>query len=230
MYCRHSKISIFENIEINVYYLYASLGNVYLSDHDEEYVMTFPNGYCRSILTMPWIELGGRTEITCKASGYSTQLEFHTKPFYGGKKNRITADVYGPNQKKPFLSVYGEWNGIMYSKYTDVKDSEIFFDTFTVPTVSKKVRFLRKQEEFESRRLWQHVTINLKENNIEGASEGKHRLEEVQRQDARMRKETNTKWVTRFFDEWEEGEEWKFHYKRPLYSRLNLPKPGGNKV
>ena len=28
-------------------------------DYDEEYTITFPNGYGRSILTVPWIELGG---------------------------------------------------------------------------------------------------------------------------------------------------------------------------
>lgn len=208
---------------------FSFLGNVYLGDQDEEYAMTFPSGYCRSILTMPWIELGGRTEITCAATGYSAQIEFHTKPFYGGKKNRVTAEVYGPNSRKPYLSVFGEWNGVIYCKQPDAKEQDIFFDTLTVPTQRKFVRALGKQEEFESRRMWQIVTKNLKENNIEGATAGKHRLEEIQRQDARMRKETNTKWVTRFFDEWVEGEESKFEYKRPLYSRKGMHKPGSSK-
>lgn len=38
-------------------------------DYDEEYYLTFPNGYGRSILTVPWIELGGTVQITCPKTG-----------------------------------------------------------------------------------------------------------------------------------------------------------------
>lgn len=33
----------------------------------------------RSILTTPWIEFGGECYITCVNSGYTANLEFHTK-------------------------------------------------------------------------------------------------------------------------------------------------------
>ena len=33
-------------------------GTVNLLDHNEEYVVTFPSGFGRSILTVPWVELG----------------------------------------------------------------------------------------------------------------------------------------------------------------------------
>ena len=94
-----------------LYLLKFDLGSVFVSDHNEEYVMTFPNAYgrlefyfsskffcffwcfqvqvnflimmsfliIRSILTVPWVELAGRTEITCAKSGYSSQIELHTK-------------------------------------------------------------------------------------------------------------------------------------------------------
>ena len=75
--------------------------------------------YCRSILTVPWIELGGSVAITCAKTGYNAQIEFITKPFYGGKKHRVTAEVYQPNEKKSFLSVAGEWNGTMEAKWAD---------------------------------------------------------------------------------------------------------------
>lgn len=48
---------------------------------------------CRSILTVPWVELGGECNISCSKSGYSATIVFHTKPFYGGKKHRITAEI-----------------------------------------------------------------------------------------------------------------------------------------
>lgn len=47
----------------------------------------------RSILTVPWVELGGECNISCSKSGYSATITFHTKPFYGGKKHRITAEI-----------------------------------------------------------------------------------------------------------------------------------------
>lgn len=47
----------------------------------------------RSILTVPWIELGGTVEIRCPQTGYHATIEFLTKPFYGGKRNKVTAEV-----------------------------------------------------------------------------------------------------------------------------------------
>lgn len=44
-------------------------GIVSVLDYDEEYYLTFPNGYGRSILTVPWIELGGTVQITCPKTG-----------------------------------------------------------------------------------------------------------------------------------------------------------------
>lgn len=88
-------------------------------EHDEQYIVTFPNGYGRSILTVPWIELGGPVTITCPKTGYYSNIEFLTKPFYGNKKHKITAEVFAPNEKKPFLTINGEWNGMMEAKWND---------------------------------------------------------------------------------------------------------------
>lgn len=34
---------------------------------------------CRSILTVPWMEMGGQTAITCAKSGYNANIHFHCK-------------------------------------------------------------------------------------------------------------------------------------------------------
>jgi oxysterol-binding protein-related protein 9/10/11 len=70
-------------------------------------------------LTVPWIELGGTVTVTCAKSGYSANIEFLTKPFYGGKKNRVSAEVFAPQEKKPFVTITGEWNGAMEAKWAD---------------------------------------------------------------------------------------------------------------
>ena len=33
----------------------------------------------RSILNVPWVELGGKVSVTCPKTSYSANIEFHTK-------------------------------------------------------------------------------------------------------------------------------------------------------
>ncbi|KAA0714238.1 Oxysterol-binding protein-related protein 9 [Triplophysa tibetana] len=190
-------------------------GCVSCLEHDEHYILTFPNGYGRSILTVPWVELGGECNISCSKSGYSANIVFHTKPFYGGKKHRITAEIFPPNDKKSFCSIEGEWNGVMYAKWA-TGENTVFIDTKRIGIMNKKVRKLEDQLEYESRSLWKDVTLNLKLRDIEAATDAKHRLEEKQRAEARERKENEMQWETRLFHE--DGECWV--YDEPLLKRL----------
>ncbi|XP_021918104.1 oxysterol-binding protein-related protein 9 isoform X2 [Zootermopsis nevadensis] len=191
-------------------------GCISVLDFDEEYIVTFPNGYGRSILTIPWIELGGSVTITCAKTGYSANVEFLTKPFYGGKKNRITAEVFQPNDKKPFLSVTGEWNGGMEAKWADGR-TEMFVDVNKINVVKKKVRPIAEQAENESRRLWKEVTAGLRLKDIDRATNAKFALEQKQRDEAKERKERGFKWETMLFQE--AGENWV--YKNPLIMRIS---------
>ncbi|XP_072295617.1 oxysterol-binding protein-related protein 9 isoform X2 [Eucyclogobius newberryi] len=190
-------------------------GCVSCLEHDEHYILTFPNGYGRSILTVPWVELGGECNISCSKSGYSANIVFHTKPFYGGKKHRITAEIFAPNDKKSFCSIEGEWNGVMYAKWA-TGENTIFIDTKKMGLIKKKVRKLEDQVEHESRKLWKDVTQNLKLKDIDAATEAKHNLEEKQRAEARERKENEQQWETRLFHE--DGECWV--YDEPLLKRI----------
>uniref|UniRef100_A0AAQ5ZAM7 Oxysterol-binding protein n=1 Tax=Amphiprion ocellaris TaxID=80972 RepID=A0AAQ5ZAM7_AMPOC len=190
-------------------------GCVSCLEHDEHYILNFPNGYGRSILTVPWVELGGECNISCSKSGYSANIVFHTKPFYGGKKHRITAEIFAPNDRRSFCSIEGEWNGVMYAKWA-TGENTVFIDTKRMGIIKKKVRKLEDQLEYESRRLWRDVTLNLKLKDIDAATEAKHRLEEKQRAEARERKENEQQWETRLFHE--DGECWV--YDEPLLKRL----------
>uniref|UniRef100_A0A8C6EW36 Oxysterol-binding protein n=1 Tax=Marmota marmota marmota TaxID=9994 RepID=A0A8C6EW36_MARMA len=194
-------------------------GCVSCLDYDEHYILTFPNGYGRSILTVPWVELGGECNINCSKTGYSANIVFHTKPFYGGKKHRITAEIFSPNDKKSFCSIEGEWNGVMYAKYA-TGENTVFVDTKKLPIIKKKVRKLEDQNEYEYGCLWKDVTFNLKIRDIDAATEAKHRLEERQRAEARERKEKEIQWETRLFHE--DGECWV--YDEPLLKHLGAVK------
>uniref|UniRef100_A0A2K6P4M2 Oxysterol-binding protein n=1 Tax=Rhinopithecus roxellana TaxID=61622 RepID=A0A2K6P4M2_RHIRO len=182
-------------------------GCVSCLDYDEHYILTFPNGYGRSILTVPWVELGGECNINCSKTDYSANIIFYTKPFYGGKKHRITAEIFSLNDKKSFCSIEGEWNGVMYAKYA-TGENTVFVDTKKLPIIKKKVRKLEDQNEYESRSLWKDVTFNLKIRDIDAATEAKHR------------KEKEIQWETRLFHE--DGERWV--YDEPLLKRLGAAK------
>lgn len=172
-----------------------------------------------SILTVPWIELGGSVTISCPQSGYRADVEFLTKPFYGGKRNRVTAEVYAPNEKKSFLSINGEWSGAMEAKSNDgQKRAEVFVDVNKMPIFKKRVQPISEQTENESRRVWVDVTAGLRFNDIDKATNAKSKLEQKQRDEAKQRKETGTEWETRHFKP--VGDAW--IYANSLSQRLYL--------
>ncbi|XP_034109293.1 oxysterol-binding protein-related protein 9 isoform X1 [Drosophila albomicans] len=193
-------------------------GVVTLVDRSEEYIVTFPNGYGRSILTVPWIELGGSVEIKCPQTGYYANIEFLTKPFYGGKRNKVSAEIYSPNDKKPFVSIAGEWSGLMEAKWHDKNKTEVFVDVNRIPIFKKQVRPIVEQDEYESRRVWKEVTAGLKFNDIERATNAKFVVEQQQRDQAKVRKEYDLAWEHKHFKPI--GENW--IYTKPLSQRMYL--------
>ncbi|XP_072378379.1 oxysterol-binding protein-related protein 9 isoform X1 [Diabrotica undecimpunctata] len=211
--------SKFLGLSICVYNIGQGIVNVI--DYDEEYILTFPNGYGRSILTIPWIELGGTVTINCPKTGYNCNIEFITKPFYGNKKNRITAEVFGPDEKKPFLTVSGEWSGIMDYKWTD-RETEEYVDVNQLNIIKKQVKPISQQEENESRKLWKEVTAGLKFNEIDRATAAKQSLEQKQRDEAKERKESGQEWQTKLF--YRIGED-AFTYIKPLRQRILSGQP-----
>ncbi|XP_038652837.1 oxysterol-binding protein-related protein 10-like [Scyliorhinus canicula] len=185
----------------------AGEGVLFLGEHDEEYVFTLPCAYARSILTVPWVELGGKVSINCAKSGYSAAVTFHTKPFYGGKVHRVTAEVkYNPTNTI-VCKAQGEWNGTLEFTYSNGETKVI--DTTKLPVIRKKIRPIKKQGLFESRRLWELVTNALQDGNIGAATEYKHLLEERQRVEERQRAATNTLWKPKYFRK--EGDGWVYY-------------------
>ncbi|XP_059822341.1 oxysterol-binding protein-related protein 11 isoform X2 [Hypanus sabinus] len=186
-------------------------GLLCLLDHGEEYTFTLPCAYARSILTVPWVELGGKVNVNCAKTGYSAAITFHTKPFYGGKLHRVTAEVKHNTTNTVVCRVQGEWNGVLEFTYSNGDSRTI--DVTKLPVTKKRVRPIKKQGPFESRRLWQHVTEALRVKNIAKATEHKSLLEERQRSEARHRAETETPWKTKYFHQ--EGDGW--IYYKPLW-------------
>ncbi|XP_066918696.1 oxysterol-binding protein-related protein 11-like isoform X1 [Clytia hemisphaerica] len=176
-------------------------GVISLPELHEDYIITFPNAYCRSILTQPWIELGGRTLIRCPQSGYSASVTFHTKPFYGGKLNRVTFEVKNSSSDTGQVICHGEgsWDGKIQFNYPKRTPSSKTIDVKDLSITPKRVRPVDKQLDYESRKLWQNVTESLIKPNLEKATEEKHKLEERQRKEAKERVASGTEWKTKLF-------------------------------
>ncbi|XP_036365788.1 oxysterol-binding protein-related protein 11 isoform X1 [Octopus sinensis] len=187
-----------------------------LLEFDEEYVFGLPSVYARSILTVPWVELGDKIYINCRKTGYSAAVTFHTKPFYGGKLHRIAAEVKN-NMGTIICKGQGEWNN--YFEFTYENGETKTIDVSSLEIMRKCVRPISMQGEFESRRLWQHVTNALKLGDVNIATEHKKFLEDRQREGERLRKETNTEFATKHFHL--DGEDWV--YNKILRSRHKEP-------
>ncbi|XP_063069509.1 oxysterol-binding protein-related protein 11 [Engraulis encrasicolus] len=186
-------------------------GCLHLLDHNEEYTFTLPSAYARSILTVPWVELGGKVNVNCAKTGYSAAITFQTKPFYGGKLHRVSAEVKHNATNAVVCRVQGEWNGTLEFTYSSGETRVI--DVTKLPVTRKRVRPVDKQGPYESRRLWQHVTASLRQRDMEKATEHKRFLEERQRTEERHRTETHTPWRTKCFER--KGESWV--YFQPLW-------------
>ncbi|XP_039699403.1 oxysterol-binding protein-related protein 10 isoform X3 [Pteropus medius] len=186
-------------------------GVLRLLEHGEEYVFTLPSAYARSILTIPWVELGGKVSISCAKTGYSATVIFHTKPFYGGKVHRVTAEVKHNPTNTIVCKAHGEWNGTLEFTYNNGETKVI--DTTTLPVCPKKIRPLEKQGPMESRNLWREVTQYLRLGDIDAATEQKRRLEEKQRVEERKRENLRTPWQPKYFIQ--EGDGWV--YFNPLW-------------
>ncbi|XP_006092899.1 oxysterol-binding protein-related protein 11 [Myotis lucifugus] len=194
-------------------------GILCLLEHGEEYTFSLPCAYARSILTVPWVELGGKVSVNCAKTGYSASITFHTKPFYGGKLHRVTGEVKHNGSNTVVCKVQGEWNSVLEFTYSNGETKNV--DLTKLAVTKKRVRPLEQQDPFESRRLWKNVTDSLRESEIDKATEHKRTLEERQRAEERHRIETGTPWKTKYFIK--EGDGWVYH--KPLWKIIPTTQP-----
>ncbi|KAK7893171.1 hypothetical protein WMY93_022323 [Mugilogobius chulae] len=184
---------------------------LHLLEHEEEYTFTLPCAYARSILTVPWVELGGKVNINCTKSGYSAVITFQTKPFYGGKLHKVTAEVKHNSTNAVVCRVQGEWNGSLEFSYPN-GDTRVV-DVTRLPVTKKLVR---PHREAGSHRVQVTRDRSTETEGYRQSHRHKRILEERQRTEERLRAESQTPWRTRYFQK--EGEGWVYH--KPLWKKL----------
>jgi oxysterol-binding protein-related protein 9/10/11 len=134
-------------------------GTVTLHKFNEDYVVTFPSAYGRSIMSTPWIELGGKVEIRCDKTQYRAEIEFLTKPIFRGKAHQIQGEskfdawlvgwlsfsgniYHGLASKKPLIHLKGEWNSQIYMRRGEGAEYQLFTNVLAKPDIEKVWEFL----------------------------------------------------------------------------------------
>lgn len=196
-------------------------GRIKLINFDEEYVITFPSIIFRSIFTVPWSEFCGESTVTCQKTGYQAHIKFHPKPFYRGKRDCVTAELFEPDTDTPFARLDGRWSDQVNITYANKKkkSSEVLFNHMKLAKSKKKVRHFDLQNEWESRRHWVDMTEALRKSDMESAQDVKLKFEGEQRKLEKERRQNGTRYEPRNFEN-VDGDIDKWTYKHKLSDRI----------
>ncbi|KAL4622705.1 oxysterol-binding protein-related protein 5 [Arapaima gigas] len=180
---------------------------------NEEYIITMPYAHCKGILygTMT-LELGGKITIDCEKTNFVTELEFKLKPFLGSScsVNQISGKIRMGDEV--LATIEGHWDAEVFLHEKKTGHQETLWNpspTVRQRRLKRQVVQLEQQGEFESERLWRHVTSAILACDQERATQEKFVLEEAQRREARER--GSKLWNPRLFSLDPVSNEW--HYK-----------------
>ncbi|KAG4303364.1 hypothetical protein PCANB_000263 [Pneumocystis canis] len=170
-------------------------------NRNEEYILTQPNMYARGILFGRLrFELGDHSYIRCCKNDLIADIEFKTKGFISGTYNVILGKIKRESTGEVLYEISGKWDEEMIIKDVKTGESSVLFDatdsTYTQPIVRPEY----EQEDRESRRLWSKVTNAIIQNDQDTATEAKSAIEDLQREEQKLRDAKGKKWVPRFFE------------------------------
>lgn len=179
--------------------------NLKLDEFNEEYSITLPNCYIRSIVTNPWIELGDTASINCSKTDLTASIIFHVKPFYGGICNQIRAEIKNLNEEL-VSRVTGTWDSLIEFQMQHKENKNV--NLSSVVRHKKRVRPLDKQNDNESRRVWKNVTNALAHKQIDAAIAFKDIIDKRQRNDEKYRSEHKIDYKPKLFVSINNSDEW----------------------
>uniref|UniRef100_A0A8C4DV31 Oxysterol-binding protein n=1 Tax=Dicentrarchus labrax TaxID=13489 RepID=A0A8C4DV31_DICLA len=180
----------------------------------EEYVITMPYAHCKGILygTMT-LELGGKVTIECEKTKCFTELEFKLKPFLGGacSVNQISGKISVGDEL--LATVDGHWDSEVFIHEKHSGQQETLWNPspdIRSSRLKRQVVQIDQQGEFESERLWQHVTSAIMDRDQLRATQEKFVLEEAQRRESRER--GDKAWTSRLFHQDPVTSEWTYRH------------------
>ncbi|EGC36929.1 hypothetical protein DICPUDRAFT_150556 [Dictyostelium purpureum] len=161
---------------------------------DEEYIVEAPKIVVKGVVVGSLqTETIGSTNLVCKKTGYSAEIEFKGKGLFKNKTSMV-AKVKHTSNKKSLYSLEGRWDGTVSITSTKSNDTTLFLDINSegqkpiLPTEDQ-------QEDNYSRKVWKHVISKMLANNEDEAQNQKAMVEETQRNLAKSREAKQEKWV-----------------------------------
>ncbi|CUS14599.1 unnamed protein product [Tuber aestivum] len=169
-------------------------------DGGEKYILTQPNMYVRGILfgKMKY-ELGDHSYVKCPELDLVADIEFKVKGFFTGAYNAIGGFIKRESTGEALYEIAGSWNGEIFIKDVLTGKRDLLFDATDANPTPPVVRPLSEQDDRESQKLWKPVTSSLKKRDQDAATEEKFRIEDRQREEARLREADGVEWTPRFF-------------------------------
>ncbi|ESO08840.1 hypothetical protein HELRODRAFT_168751 [Helobdella robusta] len=189
-----------------------------LLNRGEDYTITMPYAHCKGILigTLT-MEFGGEVSIQCEKTGYKADIEFKLKPFLGlvggEASNRIVGKIKLGDET--LSSIDGHWDNEITIKDKKTGTTELFWKPTQEVRCNRLKRYtilLEAQSDFESERLWSHVSDAILRGDQQTATDEKCILEEEQRKSARERKAKLVEWVPNLFERNVITGEWIYKY------------------
>jgi hypothetical protein len=174
-----------------------------LLSRGEEYSITMPYAHCKGLLVGTLtLELGGKVEIRCLKTGYTTELEFRIKPFIGGQDycNSVVGKIR--LGKATLATLDGHWDteivikdkktgqqSLLWAATQEIKSKRL--KRYTVP--------IPDQGDFESEKLWIKVSKAIHQGDQVAATQEKTVLEDAQRKATADRRLKGEEWVPHHF-------------------------------
>jgi hypothetical protein len=176
-----------------------------IDKYDETYLLPLPDVTARSILSgVPWPELNDTYKIL-SSSGYTAEMRFVAKGFWGGDRNCFEASVYrtdGTTEEttSAIYTLSGSWSSKFTISDSDGEEIEIFdlADPKNAPA-PMLVKPIGEQHPWESQKAWGPTFEAIRKCDHGDVVRQKSKLENAQREMRKKEKSEGRSWETMFF-------------------------------
>jgi len=170
----------------------------------ETYHVSLPSPCAKGILLgKSGFEFSGEAKIVCEQTGVQSNLKFKSGNVFKGHITEPYEKVKKNGTKKmksrPVYEIEGSMIGL--SHITDLRnnDKQVFLDVMSMEDLQLVVKPVAKQDCFESRRIWHHVTHAIKQKDWDSAIKHKAEVEESQRKLIKEMKANHEEYVPKYF-------------------------------
>lgn len=190
-------------------------------NENEKYEITLPDYYARGIIFgKVTMEICGKTYIKCFNSRLRADIEFKSKPFFGGEYGLVEATIKDGDTL--LYEIKGKWTNGFSIKKAGEKEWKSFFDCETAPRIEKNIIPRNHLLSNEAHVVWRFLTRAIYEGNVEHAATEKENVEKKQREIQKSREQNKIEFKPTFFKKIEDGKFWEFiGHDLPEYQLLH---------